>query len=172
MAIGNDIFSVNIITEFKGVQMSNKTYWQIYDIGDDPAINTALSDFIIAYHNAIKSKCSDLWSVVCGVWENITTPEGKHVVFSSLAGTSLNTGHPQFQVLRFNRYAQNVAADSIKRGAFNQSGIEELQSVRGRWTDDAQFNLLNQFLTLASILGGTGWTIQHHLRWTLALGPP
>lgn len=172
MAIATDIFSVNIITEFSGVQMSNKTYWQIDDIGDDPPIDSALSDLLTAYHGAIEPACSDLWKVVCGIWENISNPEGKHVVFVTLAGGSVNTGHPQFQVFRVNRYAQNLAADAIKRGAFNQSGIDETASTRGRLDSTATFSNLVQFLTVTSILGGTGWTIQPHLRWAIVPGPP
>jgi hypothetical protein len=172
MAVATDIFSVNIITEFAGVQMSNKTYWEIDDIGDDPAVDDALSDLLIAYHAAIEPRVSTLWKVVCGIWENISNPEGKHVVFTNLPGTAVNTGHPQFQVFRVNRYAQNLAADAIKRGAFNQSGVEEEQSTRGRVDSPAGFAALVQFLTVTSVLGGTGWVIQPHLRWAIVPGPP
>lgn len=172
MAIATDIFSVNIITEMDGVQMSNKVYFEVDDIGDDPAVDVALQDFLNAYHATVDDITSSLWKVVCGIWENITNPEGKHIVFDTLPGLSANTGHPQFHVARINRYAQNVAADAIKRGAFNQSGLEEAQSVRGRLTDPGVLNPLKQFLGLTSILGGTGWTIQPYLRWAIVPGPP
>ena len=172
MAIANDKFSVSIISEMDGVQMSNKLYFEIDDIGDDPTVDQALQDFLDAYHATVDDITTSLWKVVCGVWDNLTTPEGQHVVFDTLPGLSANTGHPQFHVARINRYAKNVAGDAIKRGAFNQSGVEEAQSVRGRWTNPAIFDPLQTFLGGTSILGGTGWTIQPYLRWTLIVGPP
>jgi len=167
----DDIVSFHVLTEQGGVQMSNKTYWQIDDLGDDPALKDAVFDFLVAYHATVDDICSTTWKVVCGIYENLTADEGKIVVFNSLAGVSLNTGHAQFQVFRVNRYGLNLALDAVKRGAFNQSGVEEAQSVRDRMPDPGVFADLVQFLSITSILGGTGWTIQPHLRWNTTTPP-
>ncbi len=172
MAIVDDLFSVTILSEHDGVQMSNKLYFEIDDIGDDANPSIQLANLLTEYHDSIKPIASDQWKIVCGIWDNITTPEGTHKVFVTLPGLAVNTGHPQFVSFRVNRYAQNVAADAIKRGAFNQAGIEEAQSVRGRISSPAAFTSLLTFLGVTTILGGTGWTIQPLLRWTFAIGPP
>lgn len=171
MPVVDDIVSFHVLTEMGGVQMSNKTYWQIDDLGDTPSLKDSVFDFLVAYHATVDDICSTAWRVVCGIYENITADEGKIVVFNTLAGLSLNTGHAQFQVFRVNRYAQTLAMDAIKRSSFSQSGVEEAQSVRGRMPDPTIFIPLLTFLNGSTILGGTGWTIQAFQRWNTAVLP-
>jgi len=171
MASVNDKFSATILTEHDGVQMSNTTYWEIDALGDDVNVSIQMARFLQDYYDSIKAIASDQWKAVCVVYRNLTLSEGVHVVFATLPGLALNTGHPQFSVFRVNRYAQNLAANAIKRGAFNQGGIEEAQSVRGRVTSPAAFVGLLTFLGTISILGGVGWTIQPLLRWNTTTPP-
>lgn len=164
MADIGDIFSVKIVSEFEGVSMANETYWELDDKGDDPTLGTFVFDFLGEFHNAVKTNNSSLWKVVCGIYNNIADPEGTVVIFRTLAGDSLNTGHPQFQTAKLQRYAQSTSGSEIKHGSFSLSGVEEVQSVRGRWSDLSIFDALRDFLRVTSIIS-TGWTIQPMMRW-------
>lgn len=165
MAIVDDVMEFKIITELDGVQMANTRHFQIDDLGDDPNPNDMLGDIIVSYHAAIEAQCSDQWKVVCGIMENITNPEGQNVRFVTLAGGSAIDAHPQHQVLRFNIYTKELGGDRIMHGAFNQSGIIESKSLRGRLNNPADFDAMVTFLRAPFAFGGTGWEVTTVLRW-------
>lgn len=172
MATVGDIFSLTILTEHDGVQASNRLYYKIDDLGVDPSISLQVAEMLNEFHDACKAVNSDIWKIVCGIYDNQTTPEGTHVIFSSLAGLVINTGHPQFQVFRFNEYAMDGGSNTIKRGAFNLGGVAEVHSVRGRVNAPASFSAMVAWLKDPFLLGADGWTISPQLRWTFAPGPP
>jgi len=167
-----DIVRTTLIQELAGVQLGNVLYWQIDDLGLDPSLQVGLGDIMTKYHQAVLTFCSNKWSLVCGIYENMTRVEAKITVFDTLAGTGTDDSHPQDQVFRFNRYAQDLSTDPIKRGAFNQSGVEEEWSTRGRVNTPATFSTLRDFLRDQQILPGPNWTIDPVLRWESAEGPP
>ncbi len=165
MAIVNDKFAIDIITELDGVQMTNVLYFEIDDIGDDPSIQSMIADILNAYHFSISLRTNVLWKVVCGKFENITTPEAKVIQFLTLPGLDTLDCHPQHQVLRFNKHGQQQPENIIHRGAFNQSGVSESYSLRGLLNNTADFSALEQFLHLPGNFGGTGWTCSALIRW-------
>lgn len=166
-----DIIRTTIVQELGGRSMSNALYWQIDDLGTDPPLNQGLDDVVQAYWAVANDVCSDQWAVVCAIYENLTRVEAKVNLFTTLAGSVVDDSHPQDQVVRINQYAQPVAAEPPKRGAFNQSGVAEGLSTRGRVNNIAQFGPLVQFLRNQQVFG-TNWTLQPQLRFQTAPGPP
>ena len=172
MPVATDIISTTIIQELDGVQMSNQIFWQVDSVGADPTTENGLIDVLNAYYDSVKAFMSDEWNVVCGVYENISNPEGKAIVFSSLPGLSATDSHPQDQVLRLNSYGKIAPPGPIHRNAFNQSGVIESLSTDGRINNPATIASLKAFLTAQQVMPGGNWTIDPQVRWQTAPGPP
>lgn len=165
MAIVDDRMAVTILTELDGVAMQNTRYFEIDALGTEPTNAASLLEIVTGYHDSIKAYCFTGWKIVCATLENLTTPEGKTVIFVTLAGMSIVDSHPQHQVLRFNIAAQQQPENIMHYGAFNQSGIIESKSNRGRVAVPDDFNPLVQWLGLDMGLGGTGWSVSPLLRF-------
>ena len=172
MPIASDMISTTIIQELDGVQMSNQMFWQVDSVGADPSTENGLIDVINAYYDSVKAFMSDEWNVVCGVYENITNPEGKAIVFTSLPGLSVTDSHPQDQVLRLNSYGKVVPPGPVHLNAFNQSGVIESLSTDGRLNNPATVATLKSFLTAQQVMPGGNWTIDPQVRFTTDPGPP
>lgn len=164
MPVNDDIIAIKLITELDGVQMSNLLFWQIDDIGTDPAVIVGLQDIMDAYVSAVAPFLSTSWQLVCGIYENITNPEGEFVIFDTSPGTGSGESHPQKQVLRLNRYATEPDFLTMHRGSFSQSGTLEAQSTRGRVNDLSIYAAFKDLLTITTLLGTDRWSIQPHLR--------
>jgi hypothetical protein len=125
------------------------------------------------YHSVIKAALAPAWRLVCGIYENVTTVEAKAIAFTNLVGTSLIDSHPQDQVVRLNRYALAVppAAVTLRVSAFNQSGVAEEFSTKGRVNDTSEFLALRNFLRVQQIFA-TEWTITPMSRNLQSAGPP
>lgn len=167
-----DIIVTRILQELDGVQVSNDMYWQIDDLGDEPSPAGGLVDVMNAYYDSCKAFMSDEWKIVCGIYENITSPEGKHIQFGTLVGLSATDSHPQDQVLRINSYGHNMPADKLRRNGFNQTGVIESLSTDGRINNMATVDPLRLFLTAQQIMPGPSWTLDPQVRWQTAPGPP
>lgn len=156
----NDVVKVTLVQELSGVQMANHLFWRIDDLGTNPTTVAALIDIMEGYHDAIKGALSDEWALVCGVYENLTNVEAKAITFTNLVGTIEQPSHPQDQVVRLNRYALSVspANGSMRVSAFNQSGVGETFSTRGRVNDTSEFQALQVFLDTQQIFA-TEWTV-------------
>jgi len=165
MAIVDDQMSYTIITELDSVQMSNTRYFEIDSIGDDPSNASMLGDIVNHYYDAIKVFCATSWKIVCARMENHTNPEGEVIIFVTLPGTGAGDSHPQYQVVRFNIYAQVQPANFMVRGAFNQSGILETKSLRGRVGNPADFDPLVTHFRQPNQFGGTGWNTSTLIRY-------
>lgn len=172
MPIVGDIIKTTILQELDGVQMSNDMYWQIDALGDDPSTADGLLDIVNEYHDNIRNSCFSGWSVVCGIYDNLTNPEGKAIVFVNLPGLVGTDAHPQDQVLRLNSYGGLGGANPVHRNWFNQSGLQEGLSTDGRLNDPANLDNLLDFLTAQQIMPGPSWTIDPQVRWQTAPGPP
>lgn len=164
MPVNDDIIQIKLVTEFENVQMGNLLFWQIDDIGVDPAITVGLQDIMDAYVVAVAPFLSPLWKLVCGIYENITNPEGEAKIFNTQPGTGTGEAHPQKQQLRLNRYASEPDFLKNHRGSFSQSGTLEAQSTRGRVNDMSLYDAMFTYLGTTTLLGGDRWTIQPHLR--------
>lgn len=158
MPIVGDVVAITLVQELSGVQMANKVYLRIDDLGTDPALAFALNQIMVEYHSRIKTSLSPAWSLVCGIYENLTSIESKAINFVNLVGTSLADSHPQDQVIRINRYSTSVAPanGSLRVAAFNQSGVAEDLSTRGRVNDKGEFDALLNWLDV-QLLYGTEW---------------
>jgi len=165
MAIVDDQLSYEIITELDGVQMSNTRYFEIDAIGDDPAPVDMLNDIVTHYHDAIKALCATEWKIVCARLHNHTQVEGDSVIFVTLLGTDAADSHPQHQVVRLNLYAKETGPNIFHHGAFNQSGITEPRSTRGRVATPADFIPLISHLSNPANFGGTGWEVSTLIRF-------
>jgi len=172
MAINLDIISTTILTEYGGVQMLNKLYWQIDDVGNDPTDIEGLQDIMTAYGDSVRGFANTDWKIVCGIYENLTTPIGKIIKFNTDAGLSVDQGPSQDQVLRINRWAGQPDFAKVHRGAFNQGGLPVTLSIRGRAAQLTPLTTLKNFLTLTQAMAGGNWVIQPFLRWQLTAGPP
>lgn len=172
MPLDNDFIKTTIIQELSGVQISNIAYWQIVDLGDDPTTADGLTDIVNAYYAVANPIVTDEWRIVCGIYENLTTIEAKQIVFFNLVGTALLQSHPQDQVLRINEYGQDNPGDPVKRGAWNQSGLQEGLSTRGRINDFTLITPLVNFLTTQQVMAGPSWTLNPQVRWQSGPGPP
>lgn len=155
-----DIVATTLVQELSGVQMANKLYWRVDDLGTNPSTVNALLDIMQEYHTVIKAALAPAWALVCGVYENMTKVEAKAIAFTNLVGTSLIDSHPQDQVVRLNRYTTQDNGESItsRVSAFNQSGVAEEFSTRGRVNDTAEFMALRNFLRTQQIFA-TEWTV-------------
>ncbi|GAI67281.1 unnamed protein product [marine sediment metagenome] len=160
-----------LVQELDGVQLSNTVYFQIDDLGLDPALSVGLGDIMTKYYQSVLTFCSNKWKLVCGVYENMSNTEAKITVFTTDIGSGTGDSHPQDQVFRFNRYAQKLSTDPIHRGAFNQSGVEEEWSEEGRVSQVSTFNTLRAFLRDQQIMPGPNWTIDPQLRSELTPPP-
>ena len=170
MAAVNDIISATIITQQGGVQMSNALYFEIDDLGNDPSLGEAALDILNAYTDSIKAQCSSSWASTCIVLENISNDEGRTIVQNTTSGTGAGPAHGPDQVLRMNQYAGQPDFLKVHRGAFNQSGIMNSLSTRGRWNDLTAFGLLRTFLHSTTAMT-PNWHIQPYLRWKANPGP-
>lgn len=155
-----DVVKVTLVQELDGVQMSNTTFWRVDDLGSNPTNAAALLDIMQEYHSVINAALSPFWVLVCGIMENMSAIEAKTIVFTNLVGTALSGSHPQDQVVRLNRYTvqDNGESDTARISAFNQSGVAEEFSTRGRVNDTAEFLAIRNFLRTQQIFG-TEWTI-------------
>lgn len=167
-----DIIHITILQEIDGVQMSNDMFWQVDDLGDDPSIADGLVDVMTAYYDVVKAFMSDKWSSVCGIYENVTNPEGKHIQFLTQTGLSATDCHPQDQVLRLNSYGGLGGLNPVHRNGFNQSGVIESLSTDGRINNMATIVPLSTFLTAQQVMPGPSWTLDPQVRWESAPGPP
>ncbi len=167
-----DVIKITILQELDGVQMSNDMYWVIDDLGDDPSTQNGLIDVLNAYYDVVKAFMSDEWKIVCGIYENISNPEGKAIEFGTLVGLSATDSHPQDQVVRLNSYGQISGSQPLHRNAFNQSGVIESLSTDGRVNNMTTIDPLRLFLTAQQIMAGPSWTLDPQVRWQTAPGPP
>jgi len=163
--IVDDIIEIGLVSELDGVQMSNTLYFEIDSVGTDPTVFVGLGDIMDAYVTAIAPTLSNQWKLVCGIYDNITNPEGKTLKFDTQPGTGVGDCHPQKQVVRFNRYANQTDFLKIHRGSFSQSGTLESLSTRGRLNDKSVFAAMITFLNTSTLLGGDRWTVDPNLRW-------
>lgn len=156
----NDIIATTLVQELAGVQMANKLYWKVDDLGSNPTREVALLQILTEYHNVIKAALAPAWTLVCGIYENLTSAEAKSIIFTSLVGASVIDSHPQDQVVRLNRYTvqDNGESDTARVSAFNQSGVTEDLSTRGRVNDTGEFAGLRNFLRNQQIFA-TEWTL-------------
>lgn len=169
----NDIIATTFVQELSGVQMANKVYWRVNDLGGNPTTTVALLQIMVEYHDRIKAVLAPAWQLVCGIYENMTDVEAKAIAFTTLVGTSLIDSHPQDQVVRLNRYSLAVAPanQTLRVSAFNQSGVSEDFSTKGRINDTSEFLALRNFLRIQQIFG-TDWTLTPMSRNIQSLGPP
>lgn len=167
-----DTIRIQFIQELAGVQMSNTTYWRVDDLGADPVTSVGLTDVMTGYFDSIKHVLTPSWSLVCGIYNNITRIEAKQVVFDTKTGEGIIDSHPSDQVVRFNRYAQNIAPLAIRpsHGAFNQTGTIKSLSTRGRVNDMSLLTTLQNFLRTQQVFG-VNWTLGPLLR-IREVGPP
>ena len=147
-------------------------YWQVDDLGDDPSTAAGLIDVMNAYYDSVKAFMSDKWTVVCGIYENITAPEGKAIEFGTLVGLSVTDCHPQDQVLLLNSYGGLGGLNPVHRNSFNQSGVIKTLSTDGRLNNPATVQSLRDFLTAQQVMAGPSWTLDPQVRWESAPGPP
>lgn len=172
MAIVGDIIKTVILQELDGVQVTNDFYWQIDDLGDDPSPANGLIDIMNAYYDSCKAFMSDQWKIVCGIYENVSNPEGKIIQFGTLVGLSATDSHPQDQILRINSYGHVNPPDKLRRNGFNQTGVIESLSTDGRINNMATVDPLRLFMTAQQIMAGPSWTLDPQVRWQTAPGPP
>jgi len=168
-----DVIATTFVQELSGVQMANKLYWRIDDLGSNPSTVDALIDIMTEYHSVIKGALAPAWALVCGIYENMTQNEAKAITFTNLVGTSIVDSHPQDQVVRLNRYAVAVAPadETLRVSGFNQSGVAEEFSTRGRVNDTSEFLALRNFLRTQQIFA-TEWTVTPMSRNLQSDGPP
>lgn len=168
-----DIISVKLVQELSGVQMSNLLYFRVDDLGDTPPTTVGLLAVMNEYHDSVQTFLDDSWSLVCGVYANETGLEAKAISFSNLVGDGITDSHPQDQVVRIERYAVSEAPATVtlRTAGFNQSGVSEAFSTRGRVNDTGQFNALRVFLSTQTIYG-TGWTLTPQLKLREQKLPP
>lgn len=173
MALVNDIVRMTFVQEMAGVQVSNTAFFKINDLGNDPIPLFSLNDTITEFHDAVKNITGDAWSIVCGIYENLTRVEAKVLSFVTLPGLGVTDTHPSDQVVRINQYAVGIAPDpKVRRGAWNQAGILESFSTDGRVNDMSAFVDLRSFLDTQFILQGPGWTLTPQLRYQPTPSPP
>lgn len=172
MPIVGDIILTRMLQEIDGVQVSNELYWQIDDLGDDPSTFSGLGDVMDAYFDAVKAFMSDKWSLVCGIYQNISNPEGKAINFATATGLSATDCHPQDQVLRINSYGSLGGSNPIHRNGFNQSGVIESLSTDGRINSPTTVDSLRLFITAQQVMAGPSWTLDPQVRWQTDPGPP
>ena len=166
-----DIIEVNFIQELDGVQMSNRMYWKIDDLGLDQSDADNLIKIMTLYHDSVDQLVSDAWKLVCGVFQNVTNPTVRATVFSTLVGGRLADSHPQFQVLRFLYSGRFAAGSAVERNAWNQSGVGEDLSTRGRLNDIGQATPFITFFRILAILPAGGWSIDPQVRFNTAIPP-
>ena len=153
--------------------MSNSSFWKISDVGADPSIDVGVTDMMNAYHTSVAANLTSDWSLVCALYENLTTPEGKATIFSTLPGSGgSDNSHPQSQVVRINEYAfEGPSPGKQHRGSWSQSGCIESLSTRGRLNDITAFSALKNFITTQQIMSGPNWTLHPQLREQLTPPP-
>jgi len=172
--VGDNI-RIDIVTELSGVQMQNTVLYKITNLGVDPAISVGLQDIVDEYYAAVNAVCATEWKIACAKYTNLTTPEVKQIGFFNLPGLNADDSHPQNQVLRVNMWGSvEDPGDQIVRSRFNQSGVCEEFSTRGR------VNTAIAFIPLAAFLQGThvftpNWTVRNLVYGTTtraAIPPP
>jgi len=173
MASAGDFFRTRHMVEVAGVQTQTHFDWKIDTVDGADPINTVLADIAVVYWDTLKAVLTTECLFSCMSFYNWTSPE-QAVVYPLLAGEHVGSAHPQFQVVRGNRYAQTdgVPSDPIFRGAVNVSGVAEALSTRGRINDMAEFIAFESFLYQSFQTAVTGWTITPHLRHQTGAGPP
>lgn len=168
-----DVVKITFVQELAGVQMANHQFLRIDDLGTNPSTVSALLQILTEYHDVVKATLSSEWTLSCGIYENQSAVEAKSIAFPNLIGTALGVSHPQDQVLRLNRYAVSVppANGGMRVSAWNQSGVEEPLSTRGRVNDTSEFLALRNFLREQQIFG-TEWTTTPMSRSRIEAVPP
>lgn len=168
-----DFISVKFVQELSGVQLSNLVYFRVDDLGDTPTNVAGLTAVMNEYHSSVQAVLDDSWALVCGIYVNETGFEAKAITFTNLVGDGITDAHPQDQVVRLERYAVATApiTGTLRTAGFNQSGVSEGFSTRGRVNDTAEFNALRLFLS-TQIIYGTGWTLTPYLKLREQKDPP
>lgn len=160
MPIIGDIIKTSWVSELEGVAISNEMTWRIVDLGNDPSNLTQLIAITTAYGIAWAPPLSDTIGISCAVYENLTSPEAKEIDFPiGISGLIVTGPHPQDQVIRFSEYTVEQPNGTLKRGAYNLSGVAESLSTNGLVNNVTLFSPLRQFLSDQLVLGA-GWTIK------------
>jgi len=173
MALAGDFFRTRHMTEVAGVQTQIHFDWKLDSVDGADSINTVLADIATTYWDTVKAVLTTECVFSCMAFYNWSRPE-QAIVYPMLARENVGSSHPQFQVVRVNRYAQTdaVLSDPIYRGAINLSGVAESLSTRGRINDLAEFIALESFCYQSFQTAVSGWTITPNLRHVTSAGPP
>lgn len=173
MAVAGDYFRTRIMSEVGGKATQIAFDWKLDSIDGADPINTVLADLAVAYWDTVKAVMTTEVLFSCMAFYNWSRNE-QAVVYPLLAGEHLGSSHPQFSVVRINRYAQDELDPSsyVARGAINLSGIAEALSTRGRINDQAEFIAVESFCKDSIQTAVTGWTITPYQRVETAPGPP
>lgn len=166
-----DNISVTLITELLGVQMRSTFYFKVNDLGNDPTTFAGLGDIMDTFVAAAAPICSTDWKLVCGIYENLDSAEGKVIKFDTQPGTGTGDAHPQKQVLRWNKYAPQADFLKVHRGSFSLSGAVESLSERGRTGVPAIYDDMIDFLKLMSNMPAGEWQLTPLLRWNSGTVP-
>lgn len=165
-----DIIRTTFIQELAGSAFDNSLFWEILDLGDDPAVATALAAVTGDYWDSIKDNLSIPNSLTCSIYENQSQPEGTVRIFpAGLVGTDLGEAHPQNQVVRTVLYGRESPTAPVTVGAHNLSGVVESLSTRGRINNIALFDPQTSFFRIPLVVG-TGWTLSPVIHSTTAKG--
>lgn len=160
MPVIDDNIKTSWVSELDGVAMSNEITWKIVDLGDDPTNLSMLIAITTAYGIAWSPPLTMTTTISCAVYENLSSPEAKEINFPiGIEGLIIGTPHPQDQVIRFSEYTVEQPNGTLKKGAYNLSGMAQSLSTNGIVNDVALFSPLRQFLSDQLVLG-TGWTIK------------
>lgn len=160
MPIIGDIIKTSWVQELNGVAMNNEMTWRVVDLGTDPGNLVELIAITDAYVLAWAPPLSDTNSISCAVYENLSSPEAKEIDFpAGKVGLIVTGPHPQDQVIRFSEYTVEQPNGTLKRGAYNLSGVAESLSTRGLVNDTTIFSALRDFLSDQLVLG-VGWTLK------------
>jgi len=173
MAQAGDFFRTTFLIEVAGVVTQQSMDWQLDSIdGADPIVDV-LNDIALAYWATIENILTDQCLLSCIHYDNWSRPE-MFVGYPLLPGQNIDDSHPQFQVIRLNRYGQTIGvlSDPVYRGATNLSGIAEEYSTRGRINDLSVFDAWVAFNSDQLQTDPAGWTITPHVNYVLDPGPP
>lgn len=170
MASEGDNLAVRIQTNVDGVATFNEFFLNLTDLGDSPTASAMLLQILAAYWQAIQPVLSTSVSLTCGVLLNLTTDTKEAISFpAGLNGLAVSGPHPQSQVIRINKKAQELRQDPITNASMSISGVAKEFSTRGRFNDPTELDAIQDFLR-DEITIGTGWTLQPIARSTTLRG--
>jgi len=173
MALAGDFFRTRMIIEVKGVATQLSNDWKIDSVDGGDSIADILDDIATDFWDRVKGFLTNECTFACMLYYNWSRPE-QHVVYPGLTGLAAGSSHPQFQVLRINRYSQ-VEADltaPVHRTSQSISGVAESLSTRGRVNDLAEFGTWRTWNLTVKQSSVTGWTFSPYNRFESAPGPP